>query len=93
MVIQDYRGDIVRAHCWVRRGCLTPVAAESVAALQAIEMCCERRFTNVHFEGDAKTIIEAVKCAGIDGSKLGHLVEDMRVKLQSLTQWKMSHVK
>jgi ribonuclease HI len=64
-----------------------------MATLQAIEMCCDRRFTKVHFEGDAKNVTEAVKGAEIDESKLGHLVEDMRVKLQTFPQWKMSYVK
>jgi ribonuclease HI len=51
-----------------RIGNLSLVAAESMAALMAIELCRDLGLTHVHLEGDAKIIIDAVNCEEADWS-------------------------
>jgi hypothetical protein len=43
-------------------------------------------------EGDAKGVID-VNCELADRSRLGHVIEDIKVELQELDQWQMTFVK
>lgn len=46
----------------------------------AIELCRDLGLTHVHLEGDAKIIIDAVNREEADWSRLGHIVEYIKVK-------------
>jgi hypothetical protein len=47
-------------------------------------------FQKIHFEGDAKSGVDAVNDVGADWSSLGLVIEDIRRELNSLAMWKMT---
>jgi hypothetical protein len=77
----------------VRDWCLAPVAAEAMALLQAIRLYKEIGFLRVHFEGDAKSVIDSIHSDGVDSSEVGHLIEDIKWELRDFHQWKLTFVK
>jgi ribonuclease HI len=72
---------------------ISPEAAESSATLLAIQQCNNLGFLNVHFEGDAKVIVNAMNCGGNNQSWVCHVVEDFQVEAGFLSNWKMTFVK
>ena len=93
VVVRDHHG-YVRAACSVpQTGLLSSAAAEARAALMAVLLCTEMGFSWIHLEGDAKGVIEVVKSAATNYSKVGHLVEDLKVSLWNFLQWKMDFVR
>ena len=92
-VIRDTAGNVVAAQCEMQRGYLSPVAAKAKAALVTVQLCRELGVSMVHFEGDAKVVVDAVNSAEADGSWLGHLIEDIKRNLISLAGWRMSFVR
>ncbi|XP_059431505.1 uncharacterized protein LOC132165008 [Corylus avellana] len=60
VVIRDSQGNMVAARCEVQKGSLVPAAAEAQAFLLAVQLCRELGLEHVHFEGDAKAVIDSV---------------------------------
>jgi hypothetical protein len=50
-------------------------------------------FLRVHFEEDAKSVIDLVHSDGVDSNGMGHLIEDIKWELQDFHQWKLTFVK
>ena len=50
-------------------------------------------FQKIHFEGDAKSVVDAVNDVGANRSSLGLVIEDIRRELNSLAMWKMTFVR
>lgn len=73
-----------------RSGCLALAGAETMVALMAIQQCKELGLTHVHLEGDENVIIDAVNCEVTNRSRMGHIVEDIKVEVQAFSQWQMS---
>jgi hypothetical protein len=44
-------------------------------------------------EGDAQTVVTAINSLVFDRSRLGHIVEDVRLEVQDLGPWKFTFVK
>ncbi|XP_059441935.1 uncharacterized protein LOC132174268 [Corylus avellana] len=93
VVIRDPSGRMIGARCMARSGCLALAGAETMAALMAIQQCKELGLTHVHLEGDANVIIDAVNCEVTDRSRMGHIVEDIKVEVQAFSQWQMTFVR
>jgi hypothetical protein len=66
VVIRDWAGNVLAAKCFSRNGTVSPYAAESFAALMAIDVCWEKGYTHVHLEGDSKNLVNAVNCDEVD---------------------------
>jgi hypothetical protein len=47
----------------------------------------------VHFEGDAKSVVDLEHSDGVDNSGMGHLIEDIKWELRDFHQWKLTFVK
>jgi hypothetical protein len=59
VVVRDETGMVIVAQCKSFVGALDSTA-KARAALMAIQMCRERGFTKVHFEGDTQNVINVV---------------------------------
>ncbi|XP_059461774.1 uncharacterized protein LOC132190739 [Corylus avellana] len=93
VVIRDQRGQLIVAKCMSRQGHLTPLAAEAYTALMATKQCKAMGLQNIHFEGDAKAVVDAVNSAEEDRSKVGHIIEDIKSEVQSFVRWKMTFIR
>jgi ribonuclease HI len=92
-VLRDSQGNLVAAKCVSRLGRLAPAAAEALAAMLAIKLCREVGCLRVQFEGDAKGVIDAVNSPEVNNSWMGQAIQDIRVELQPLADWKFTFVK
>jgi ribonuclease HI len=90
VVVRDSDGKLLAARCDFRVGWLAPAVAEAQAVLLAIQLCREMGIQKIHFEGDAKSVVDAVNDVGADMSSLGLVIEDIRRELNSLAMWKMT---
>jgi ribonuclease HI len=93
VVIRDQNGQVRAAQSYFQQGFLSPAAAEARAAIMAVTLCKEVGFPKIHLEGDAKGVIEAVMSGTLTCSGLGPLVEDIRMLLRDVSQWKMEFVR
>ncbi|XP_059446647.1 uncharacterized protein LOC132178216 [Corylus avellana] len=93
IIIRDHHGVMRAARNQIRKGCLDPTAAEGMAALLAIQTCVELGFSKVQLEGDAKSIIEAVKSGEPDDSATGQLTADIRSMVGAIPDWEMIHTR
>jgi hypothetical protein len=50
-------------------------------------------FMRVYFKGDVKIVLDAVNFVDVDKSCLGHIIEEIKVELKSLVNWKLTFVK
>jgi hypothetical protein len=68
-----------------RLGFLDKIAAETIAATMAADLCNELGIRQVLLEGDAKEAVNAVKSPLPNESGTGHLTADLRVALSSIS--------
>lgn len=93
VVVRDHLGKMMVAKCTTRKGYPTPLVAEALVAIMAVRLCREMDLQRVHFEGDAKTIVEAMNSGAENRSSIGMVMEDLRQVLQTLVTWKISCIK
>lgn len=60
IVIRDSFGGVIVALCSNKETDFSALLAETKALRRAIQFCVELWFSNVHFEGEASKVIEAV---------------------------------
>jgi ribonuclease HI/ribosomal protein L37AE/L43A len=92
VVIRDHMGRLVAARSLSRQGGFDPDAAEAIAALVATQIARELGIQRAWFEGDAKIVVDAVNSMEADWSRIGHLVDDVRLELGKFYQWKMTYI-
>ena len=92
-VVRDETRMVIATECKSVVGALDPTVAEARAVLLTIQLCRERGFTKVHFEGDTQNVVSAVHLRAVDWSSFGLMVEDIRLDLQAIPLWKMTHVR
>ena len=92
-VIRNEKGRVLAIRCSVTVGFLEPMVAEAWAGDQALQFGKELGFTHLVLEGDSKVIIYAIKSEDISWSTSGHLVRDMKSRLQTFEQWQVSAVR
>jgi hypothetical protein len=57
------------------------------------QLCSDLGFLHVHLEGDAKRVTDVVQALGVNCSRLGHVVDDIRGALQVFDNWRLTFVK
>jgi hypothetical protein len=93
VVVHDFHGNLLAARCAIRTGCLAPAGVEAMVVLLAIQLCRELGCSKVHLECDAKGVIDAVNSKDADKSWMGHMIENIKVELQSFVHWQLPFVK
>jgi ribonuclease HI len=92
VVIRDDRGRVVAAKASFVSGIVNPIVAESMGAWQAVVMCCNLRFPLVVLEGDSLIVVSALNKEEPCWSSFGHIIEDIRAKLQDIPSVRVQHV-
>lgn len=92
MLVRDHTGTIIAAKCLSRAGNLDPTAGEALASLHAIRWCQELGRQAIILEGDAKQVVDAINSDVNNGSRLGHIVEDIRQFLKTFLRWHCAFV-
>jgi ribonuclease HI len=55
---------------------------EALASYQAVNFCKELGLSSIILEGDAQVIVSGINTSNRNWSKLGHIIEDIRIVLQ-----------
>jgi ribonuclease HI len=92
-LVRDERGSVIATKCQTRLGSLDLMLAEAGAVLMAIQQCKNLGFQRVHFEGDSKIVVEGVNSTKEDWSGKGMVLEDIKLELQAIPQWRMTFVR
>ena len=82
VVVCDSHRHLLAVRSVVQNGGLAPAVVKTKAALLAIQLCREMGLSKVHFEGDAKSIVDFVNSELVDSSWMGHVIEDIKVEIQ-----------
>jgi len=90
-VIRDADGFVLAAKCGVTRAVAEPVCAEAMAALFALEFCCDLGYVNVVSEGDSSQIIKAVTNSDYPLHKIGHFLKAIKQRAGAFSVCKWSH--
>jgi hypothetical protein len=70
-----------------------PVVAGTLAAFHALLFCHEIGVQHVIFEGDALQVVNEVNAENLCNTRYGHLIEDIRTSLLSLSSSSFKHVR
>jgi ribonuclease HI len=92
VILRDNEGKLIVAKSTTCLGYVEPAAAEAFAALEATQLERDMGYEQIHFMGDAKTVIDAVNSEEPDWSRIGHLISDICSNLQEFSLWKFSYV-
>lgn len=57
-----------------------------------MSLCLELEISNLHLEGDAKEIVQAMLMHVPCRTRYGHLIEAIRTSLSSIQDWSISYV-
>lgn len=82
VILRDSAGDILASLCQSYHCAVQPCVAEAHALRRAMEFCEELGFSNVSFEGDSQSIIQAINSVDENWMCYGQLIEDIR-RMQS----------
>jgi ribonuclease HI len=93
VVIRDSHGILQGARCATRQGCLDPALDEAVAMLLSIQLCRDLGLTRIHFEGDAKGVVDGINSAEADRGWIGQVIADIKLAIQVFEDWKVSFIR
>jgi ribonuclease HI len=93
VIIRDSNGVMTAARCVTKQGCLNPAVGEAKAVLAAFQFCRELGIQQVHFEGDAKGVVDAIRSEAVDRGWMGHVIEDIKQELRDFENTLISFVK
>ena len=91
-VLRDHGGMIRVARSITQQGFLGPASAEALAVFLAIQLCQSSGVQKIIVEGDAQTIINDINKDGKQESRYRHIIDDIKILLLSLTEWRAQHV-
>jgi ribonuclease HI len=77
----------------VTEGFFELLVAEAWAGGRAFQFGMELGLSYIVLEGDSKLVVDAINAEGTSLSKIGHLVEDIKIMLQDFQQWKVQVVR
>jgi ribonuclease HI len=92
VVAQNDRGEVVAAIAKSMPFRTDPAMAEAFAAWEAVNFCFDRGWKNIIFEGDALSIVLALRNTGQCWSAYGHVIEDTKVLLERVESVAIKHV-
>jgi ribonuclease HI len=90
-VIRKGEGIVLAAKCCYCKAVVDPVCAEAMAALAALDFCCDLGMDSIECEGDSLQIIKAVSSSGHSLDIIGHFLDALKLKAASLSTCKWNH--
>jgi len=90
-VIRNGEGIVIAAKCCVCKAVVDPVCAEVMAALVALDFCCELGVDSIECEGDSLQVIKGVSSSGLSLDRIGHFLDAIKEKAATFSNCKWSH--
>ena len=92
-IIRNEKGEVMAAYAGRGPSVTDSEEAEALACRKAIEFAVDTSFSDLIIEGDNIEVIKAISSARDNGSRLGHIYEDIRCLAASLRDWSTSWVR
>ena len=92
-IIRNEKGEVMAAYAGRGPSVTDSEEAEALACRKAIEFAVDTGFSDLIIEGDNIEVIKAISSARDNGSRLGHIYEDIRCLAASLRDWSTSWVR
>lgn len=92
MVAQNDKGEVVAAMAKSMTFLTDPAMAEALAAWETVKFCFDRGWKNIILEGDALSIVLALRNSGQCCSAYGHVIEDTKVLLERVEPVAIKHI-
>jgi hypothetical protein len=70
-----------------------PTTAEAIVAWKLADVCLSLGFAKVVLEGDSLEVVKALQMEGPCWSRFGLMINDAKILLNSLQEWRVYHVK
>jgi ribonuclease HI len=93
IIARDHTGSVLAAVCASRPHVTEPTTAEAIAAWKLADICSSLGFARVVLEGDSLEVVKALQTEGPCWSRFGLLINDAKILLNSLQEWRVCHVK
>ncbi|XP_062152086.1 uncharacterized protein LOC133860513 [Alnus glutinosa] len=92
-IVRDSNGLPYAAGSFSLKTLLDPIVAEALAALRALEFCRSRGYSNIMLEGDSLEVVNSINDSGLNWSRIGPIVSDIKEVLRSFQVWQIGHTK
>ncbi|XP_059436338.1 uncharacterized protein LOC132169298 [Corylus avellana] len=92
LAMRDQEGIFLAAKCIRKRGLWDPVVAEALAFYHGTVFGREKGVQHIIIEGDANQITDAIHEKGLNNSKVGHLIDDVKLNLNKFSRWQVKNV-
>jgi hypothetical protein len=91
MVLRDDTGCVLAALSSFIPSVSDPTVAKALALWKTVAVCIDLGVQRLHLEGDALEVVQALQHQGSCWSRYGHLIDDSRIRLDSIQEWRVSH--
>ena len=92
LMMRDHEGKFVSAKRSMRMSLCDSVAAKALTAYFKVILGLENRCAKNDVEEDTKQIIGAIREKDKQDRMIGHLIDDVRLSLNNISEWKINHV-
>lgn len=86
VVVRNFNGGVEDVRCMVNEGLSDPLVAKAWAGGQALKFGRELHLNNIILEGDTKIVMDAINSGETNKSKIGIIVEDMKLMMLRFPQ-------
>jgi hypothetical protein len=93
IIARDHTGSVLAAVCASRPHVTEPTTAEAITVWKLADVCSSLGFTKVVLEGDSLEVVKALQTEGPYWSRFGLMINDAKILLNSLSEWRVCHVK
>jgi ribonuclease HI len=93
IIARDHTGSVLASACSSRPHITNPTVAEAIAAWKLAEVCSSLGFSKVVLEGDSLEVVKALQMEGPFWRRFGSTINDAKILLNSLEEWRVCHVK
>jgi ribonuclease HI len=90
-VIRNEEGVVIGAKCSSCKAFVDPLCAEAMAALCAMEFCCDMGFVNIESEGDSLQVIKGLCRPDFSLDRIRHFMDAIKQKISRFSVCKWSH--
>ena len=93
IIARDHTGTFLAAVSTSMPGVTDPTTAEAITSWKMAEACVTLGYSKVILEGDSIEIVNSMQSDGSCWSRYGTMINNTKVLLDSLQEWKVSHAR
>jgi ribonuclease HI len=93
LLVRNSNGLIYATGSLSMRTLMDPVAVKAFVALRALEFCRSRGYSNIMLEGDSLEVVKSINNSGLNWTRIGPIVSDIKEVMRSFSNWQVGHIK